>query len=328
MPHGGRTVEELLAAFGSGEVDAVMLQHAIFQEETDALIGDSALDDIFGNILDEDNEEGDGDGGPSRAETESTSRTEREEDINLTGLDQQFSEEIITQVQREYFDVQTPEAFLNDFFTAFSGFAVAAAASGLGDADFEQMVNPQSGFMQQMLTEFIGEQARRALASGETPYEVVGVQGETEFLGTREGDVSSTSFRRVTRTEAEEQLRRDGVEVTEESIQQVIDEAASQAQASRESTSTDVQTTTRDTVDVESGTSEFSQDIEVFGRPQIAQVFKFSPNEFLTEKFGLVEGEEADEAALGRLSTQIRAAAPRQRPGGTGSPTTISARRT
>ncbi len=337
MPHGNRSVDELLAESSStGADNALALHHALLEEEGEQV-------NTLGSILDDPDSDEDGGpggdddgGGPSRSETEATSRSEREEDINLTGLDQQFSEEIIEQVQREFFDVQTPEDFLDDFMTSFSGFAVNAAAAGLSDADFEQMIDPRSGFMQQMLTEFIGEQAKRALASGETPFETVGVQGEPEFLGTREGDVSETSFRRVTRTEAEEQLRRDGVEVTEESITQLIEQDAAQQQTSAQSTRTsetdDRQTTTEDTTDVDTGTTQFTQELEVFSRPRIDQVFKFSPTDFFLSKFALPEGLEQDKAGtekfLGMISTQIRAAAPRVRPGGGGpTSTSISARR-
>ena len=333
MPHGGRSVDEVLAMTeprGGAAMTQLMLSHALFEEEA-AATDDGSLD--LDAILDgdEDATEGAEGDGSSTGSSTSTGSQVSEEDLSITGLDQQFTEEVIERVEREFFDVQTPEAFLDDFFTSFSGFAVNAAAAGLSDADFEQMIDPQSGFMQQMLGEFIGEQASRALA-GETPYEVVGVQGEPEFIGTREGDQSTTSFRRMTRTEAEQQLQRDGITVTEESIQQTIDDDFAQQQASATQTSESTQTTTEDTVDIETGTSEFSSTQDVFSRPEVAQVFKFSPTDFFLQKFALPEGleqnQEGTDKFIGMISTQIRAAAPRNRPGGGGpTGTTISARR-
>ena len=324
MTHNGQSVDEILAQ--GAELDPLALHHAMLEEEQEQV---SNLE----GLLNDDDEDGDGDTSTS---TDRDSTTTRAEDNAVVRSEETFSEEIIESVQREYFDIQTPEAFLDDFQTAFTGFAVSAAAAGLSDADFEQMIDPRSGFMQGMLTEFIGEQAKRALASGDTPFETVGVEGDPEFEGSREGDVSSTSFHRLTRTEAEEQLRRDGVEVTNESVTQLIEKDAAEQQAAATSTSTSTSSETRDsteeTTSEQTGTTDFSGTEDVFSRPQIAQVFKFSPNDFFLKKFALPEGLEQNAAGtekfIGMISTQIRAAAPKARPGGGSTQTSVSARRT
>jgi len=353
MPHGGRTMDELYAA---GISDPLLLDHAEMDEiegmvaadlpsfGDDNLINPTGPDDEGGNEdgnLTDPPPGGDPDGvpgdGPINTTEDATQTTET--DVTLTGLDQQQSEEIINRIERVYFDVQTPEDFLDDFFTAFSGFAVSMASGGLGDADFTQMLDPGSGFMQQMMNEFIGEQARRA-AAGEDIFEVVGVEGDPEFLGSREGDVSTTVARRLTRQQASEQLRRDGITVTEESIDQTIeDDYQEQLRNSTVNQSQETQTD-RDTVTIEDSSSEFTEQEDVFSRPRIDQVYKFSPANFLASKYGNIQDaegnnisfdemtEEQKSTSIGRLSTQIRAAAPRNRPGGGGPTlTSVSARR-
>lgn len=326
MPHGGRTSQELFAA---GITDPTMLQHALFDESQVAPTGD--LDGLIecinaGNSVDEclgqAGDEGEGEEGPGDTTRVGTVREDIRVQEQLTGVEKITSEELTTQLSREYFEVQTAEKFLDDFFNAFAGFAQSASAAGLSGGDIETMLNPASGFMQSMLTEYIGQQAQRA-AAGEDIYEVVGVDGQEEFIGTRTGDVTRTEVRRMTRTEAEETLRRQGETVTTESIQQTID-ADMQSQQSAITTITDQEVTTqRDTTREQIGVSEFREEVEIFARPRLDQVFKFSPSDFLQQRFG---AEELDESAIGRIATEIRASAPRVQPRG-GITTSVGARR-
>lgn len=330
MPHGGMTVEELYASLRATPQAVAHAQEQEDQDNTRPNAGDLPDDD-----------DGDPDGGPDGGPTSTSIVTDQDTiidsdtDITITGLDRSQSEELINRIERVYFDVTTPEKFLDDFFTAFTGFAVSMVDAGLGDADFEQMLSPQSGFLNQMLNEFIGEQVRRARESNESPYELVGVQGDPVFEGEREGDVSTTDIRRMTRTEAESQLRREGIAVTEESIQSTIDADFQSQQNTQTVTSDETTTTTEDTTDIDSSSTEFVGTEQIFSRPRVEQVFKFSPADFLAGKFGSGDNDfeslddEAKQEIIGRLSTQIRAAAPRSRPGGGGPTlTSISARRT
>jgi hypothetical protein len=240
----------------------------------------------------------------------------------LTGTEKITSEEVISQINREYFEVETPEKFLDTFMNAFAGFALSASEAGLGGADLETMLDPGSGFMQSMLTEYIGRQAQIA-ASGENPYEVVGVGGGEEFLGERTGDVSKTEIKRMTRVEAEETLRRQGQTVTSENIQRTIDDDFQSQQSALTTTSTGETKTDTDTSSEQLSTSEFTETEQIFSRNRLDQVFKFSPSDFLKGRFN---AEELDESAVGRIATEIRASAPRRRPIG-GTQTAISARR-
>ncbi|KKN84469.1 hypothetical protein LCGC14_0289310 [marine sediment metagenome] len=321
MPHGGRSTQELFAA---GVTDAGMLQHALF-EEGQATSGEdmeSLLDCISaGNSVDECMDADAGDDGQATSST-GTRTEDSQVQEQLTGTEKITSEEVISQLNREYFEVETPEKFLDTFMNAFAGFALSASEAGLEGGDLATMLDPGSGFMQTMLTEYIGRQAQIA-ASGENPYESVGVGGGEEFLGERTGDVSRTDIRRMTRVEAEQQLRRDGKSVTTESIQSAIDEDFRSQQSALTTTSTEETKTETDTSTEQISSSEFTETEQVFSRNRLDQVFKFSPTDFLKGRFN---AEELDESAVGRIATEIRASAPRRRPIG-GTQTSISARR-
>lgn len=348
MPHNGRSVQEV---WDSGERNINALQHAALdeggtldfinglspesrQEAIDTVLGEASTSQGLAECLgtgksvaecmglDEAADE-DGDGPSSVIET--GTRTEDAEVTEDVTRDVSIeTDELITRIEREYVDVPTPEKLLDDFFFTLQGFARDLSEAGMDAGDIGVMLDPSSGFLQRMLNEYMGEQSRIA-QTGENPYETVGATGEPTFEGTRIGDVSETEITRMTRVEAEEELRRQGVTVTEESIQQTIDDDFATRQSELTTTSTLTQTGTETATTEETGTSRFETTEEIFSRPQADQVFKFTPTEFLAKRFGL--GDEIDEAAIGRIATEIGATTTRRQPP-PGSPSSISARRT
>ncbi len=242
---------------------------------------------------------------------------------DITGEQTSESDEFITQRTRTFLDVPTPEQFLDNFSNALSGFAQQAGAAGLSGGDLNALLDPASGMMQTLLQEYMGNLAERA-AKGEDLFEVVGAEGGgEEFIGSRLGRGTEQTFERVTRIQAEEILKERGETVTAENITRVIDEET-QARSEAIARSQDTTTTTKeDKTTTQKGDSTFEETEDLFRRPQLAPVFKFSPTNFLTGRF---DAEEMDERAIGRLATEIRASAPRNRPRG-GTPTAVSARR-
>lgn len=330
MPHGGRSSQQL---FIEGVTDAAILQHALSMEAV-AVDGDADADRMLacvqtGKSWAECQAEGTGAEGEDVAggevTTTGTSVSTVDIDTQLSGSETTVVDEVTSQIAREYFDVQTPEKFLDDFFVSLGGFALSLSEAGMSSADIQTMIDPSSGFGQAMFTEYMGKQAQIAAADPENLYRVVGIGGDDDprFLGQRPGDVTATTFRRMTSTEAEEQLRRQGKTVTTESIQQTIDDDFSTQQSQQTATTEEDIKTTTDRVSLVTGKSEFTQDIDVFARPKLAEVFQFSPSDFLKQRFG---AEELDEAALGRIATEIRASAPRAQPRG-GITTSVGARR-
>lgn len=344
MSHAGRSVQDL---WDNGVREVSTLQHAALDEggtldfieglspesrqeaiETGVVPSENLIsaDDLIDRIM---SGRDDADSGPAEEITESGARTTIGETIrDITGTESTEFLELVEQISREYIDVPTNEEILDNFETAFSGFAANASEAGLSQADIQTMLDPRSGFMQSMLQEYMGEIAQRAQA-GEDLFEVVGVDGGEEFLGTRTGDVVSETIGRMSRTQAEEVLRERGEQVTNESVQRTIDEDFQQQQSSLSETTDQTTTQTEETTSGTTGQTRFEGTEEIFRRPRVTPTFAFSPTEFFLTRFAPgTEGtpEEVRERFLGQMATEIRASAPRQRPGG-GS-VAISARRT
>lgn len=332
MPHGGRSSQQL---FIEGVTDALILQHALSMEAV-AETGGADVDRMLacvqsGKSWAECQAEGTGedvageDVAGGDVTTIGTLVSTADIETQLSGSETIVVDEVTSQIAREYFDVQTPEKFLDDFFVSLGGFALSLTEAGMSPADIQTMIDPASGFGQAMFTEYMGKQAQIAAADPDSLYRTVGIGGDDDprFLGQRPGDVTVTTFRRMTRTEAEEQLRRQGKTITTESIQQTIDDDFSTQQSQQTAITDEDIKTTEDRVSLATGTARFTQDIDVFARPKLDEVFQFSPSDFLQQRFG---AEELDEAALGRIATEIRASAPRARPRG-GIQTAVSARR-
>ncbi len=233
-------------------------------------------------------------------------------------------DEVTSIARRVFFDIPTPEEFLDDFENAFAGFAQSMRDSGLGDTDLKAMLDPSTGFIQSMFSEYMGKVAQRA-QQGEELFELVGTEGQPVKVGEREGQVTQVETTRVTRTEAEAILRQNGQEVTESAIQTVIKESGEVSEADRKTitgSSGTTSATEESTVTTTAATKETVTE-ELFSRPGVARVFKFSPSDFLVEKF---DAEDIDDVSVGMLATLIRANAPRRRP--QTSAVSTSARRT
>lgn len=364
MPHQGRSVQDL---WGSGVREVSTLQHAALDEggitdfieglspesrqEAIDLIGgptggDGGDNDFVNTLLDclgsgktraecleesgiSEPSEPSGPAGPAGSITQTgTGARTGETEIDSTRTTTTQSLELIKQISREYIDVPTAEEFLDNFETAFSGFAANAAEAGMSSADIDTLLDPRSGFMQSMLQEYMGNLAQRAQA-GEDIFEVVGVGGQEERLGTRTGDITETAIGRMTRTEAEQILTERGEEITSESIQSTIDEDFQTRQETMATTTEETTTSTQEEITGETGTTRFEETEELFSRPRVTPVFRFSPTEFLLTRFASgTEGtpEEVKERFIGALTTQLRASSPRQvNRGGT---VAIAARRT
>lgn len=348
MSHQGRSVQEL---WSSGVREVSTLQHAamdeggtltfiehlspesrqeaiesgvIPEEQLDVLEGGGSLEDLLNNLLD-----GTDAGGPAESITETGARgVVGETTRDITATEQTQFLELINRISREYIDVPTAEELLNNFENAFAGFAANATEAGLDQGDVQAMLDPRSGFMQSMLQEYMGEIAQKAEA-GEDIYDVVGVDGGEEFLGTRAGDVVSETIGRMSRTQAEEVLRQRGEQITNESVQRVIDEDFQQQQSSLAETTDLTVTETGETISGTTGETRLEETEEIYARPRVTPVFAFSPTEFFLTRFAPgTEGtpEEVRERFLGRMSTEIRTSAPGRR-AGTGT-TVAGARRT
>ena len=318
MPHAGMTPGQLWAI---GADTPERIAHAEEQEAAES--GENTAEELAALIVAcsrdpegpgcqelIDNLPGDPDGGPSALEdTQTTTITDRNVEVDSTTT--RIIDSLTKTTQQVFFTVPTAEQFLNDFETSFSAFGQNAVAAGLGDADFEQMMNPQTGFMQQMFQEFIGDIAQRAL-EGEDPFQLQGQDGQEPIaIGDRPGETTTTETEQTTRGTEESATR---VDENQDSTTTAGDE--SQDRDSSSSLTEDSSKTSDDTL---TANDETQTTEELFQRDSIQPIFKTTPTAFLLRLFGEDLGGESDtpieERFIGALSTQIRAAAPRRRPG-------------
>jgi hypothetical protein len=235
-------------------------------------------------------------------------RGETERDI--TGTTTREFDELIRQISRVYIDVPTPEEFLDDFSNAFMGYAQDMVEAGMSQGDINLMLDPGTGFMQTMMSEYMGNLAQRA-ARGEDLFDIAGLEGAPELIGTRPGAVTVQEITRMTREQAEQVLRERGEQVTTESVQRTIDEDVQRQQSAITTTQDEVTTETRDETLTETGERRFEETEEIFRRPRVAPVFRFSPGEFLQERFGddigqlaiAVKGRKGERARIGQTAT-------------------------
>lgn len=233
-------------------------------------------------------------------------------------------DEVTSIARRVFFDIPTPEEFLNDFENAFAGFAKSMRDAGLPQTDLAAMLDPSTGFIRTMFSEYMGKVAQRA-QEGEEIFELVGTEGQTVQVGEREGQVTTIETTRVTRAEAETILRKSGQDVTESAINSIIKESGevSDVDSKTSTVSSDTSTSTEKSTTTTKASTKETVTEELFSRPGVARVFKFSPTDFLVDKFN---AEDIDDVSVGMLSTLIRANAPRRRP--QTSAVSVSARRT
>ena len=176
---------------------------------------------------------------------------------------------ITEQISKRFFDVPTPEEFLNDFEVAYGGFLETMRDSGLGPSQIALALDPASGLMDTLMAEYMGGLAERANA-GEDIFGLVGTEEDFELIRTEPGTESKTEGK-------------DASVTTEQGSSQSASTSGSGSSGSSSSKSTS------------EGTSEsiFKEKTQVFSRPKIAAVFKFSPTDFLEERFHGDAGELA-----------------------------------
>lgn len=174
----------------------------------------------------------------------------------------------------------TPEKFLDNFEVAYGGFLETMRDSGLGSGDIGLALDPATGLMDRLLGEYMGGLAQRAEA-GEDIFEIVGTEEDFELLRTEPGTESITKEER-------------------ESVSTSGSSGGSGSRTERQtedgevvSTSTDKSSSTGKSTSKDTSLSTFKGVTEVLSRPEISAVFKFSPGDFLTERFHGDAGELA-----------------------------------
>ena len=222
--------------------------------ESDDDTGLPNLDDIIAALVDE-----------RLAETSQATAAASVSASTSTRTTTSTQSSITEQISKRFFDVPTPEEFLNDFEVAYGGFLEKMRDSGLGSSQIALALDPATGLMDRLMAEYMGGLAERANA-GEDIFGLVGTEEDFELIRTEPGTESETKGETVTKATGETVTRADG-EVVSEGTQ----------------------------VDVSKGTSEsvFKEKTQVFARPKIAAVFKFSPTDFLEERFHGDAGELA-----------------------------------
>ena len=337
MAHGGLTVEELFRQgravpgavahaqeeFGGGgsEADGIDVTNMTPLEYLACLADSDCVE-----RMEEFEEDLLSDSAAATAPEDTFTRTDRDTTTETDAITRTLVEDITQTQTQVFFSLPTAEQFLNDFENSFAGFAANAAAAGLGSGDVNQMLDPNSGFMRKLLTEYIGEIAQRAL-DGEDPLEFQGQDNQEGVpLGDRPGVTTITDTDRDTTVDSTQ----DTVSRTDES-RSVQETSGDDPQSVQQDSVLDEHTA--DTVHSQSDTDVHAEEHvteELIQRDLIAPVNKFTPTDFFLNKFAS-EGAGEDEAAvterfLGSLSTEIRTSAPRIRPRG-GTPTSVSARR-
>ena len=175
----------------------------------------------------------------------------------------------ITETIRRYVDIPTAAQFLDDFETGTNAYL-----AGLRDAgQISQFdMDLARGQMGTFLDEYLGELGLRA-ARGEDIFEVVGLAGEIERLGTRPGEQSTQQTTEKEKTTGSQTTSgsTSGTSTTDGKTSTTSDSSKQTSKTDRENISTDK--TTR------------SQTEEVFSRPQLFAARKFSPMEFFQSRF-------------------------------------------
>ncbi len=194
-----------------------------------------------------------------------------------------FNEELSTNIQRiidTFIDIQTPEEFLDDFEVGYATYLGGLRTAGvLSQSDMGLAQREMGNFM----LEYIGELGAMAVA-GEDMFDVVGIEGDPEFIGSRVLPGVET------KVEGEEQ--RTGTQKSDTKTAQTVSTDAgtgTQTSAGTEETKVDQKTTTASET-VEGGEER------IFTRPKLGVVSKLSPLAFLESKF----------SSPGELATVVR----------------------
>ena len=192
---------------------------------------------------------------------------------NSTNISQRKSTSfsITEQISRRFFDVPTPEKFLDDFEVAYGGFLDGLREKGLGPDSIGLALDPVSGIMDLLMDEYMGGLAAKA-AAGEDIFSLVGTEEDFKLLRTEPGN---------------ESIRRD----TDSSVETTQGSSTGSTSSSTGSSSTSKGSTSGKSTSEGTGTSIVKGKTEVLSRPEIASVFKFSPTDFLEERFHGDAGE-------------------------------------
>ncbi len=161
-----------------------------------------------------------------------------------------ISEKVFQRTAR-FFDVRTPEKFLDDFETGFRTYLRGEVTSGnisSQDAIFA-VLN-----MDQFQGEYLAELGTRA-ARGEDIFELTGLSGEQKKVGERIGAAIDTRTTRTTKQQQETTADGGPTSTTKGELKENISE-------------------------------QFTQIEDIRERPGIEQIAKLSPMDFLTERFG------------------------------------------
>ena len=173
---------------------------------------------------------------------------------DLTNIVQNTSTSVTekkTERRTRFFDVTTPDKFLDNFEVGFRTFLKSQVESGAissQDAIFA-VLN-----MDQFQGEYLAELGTRA-AAGEDIFELTGLEGDQKKVGERIGELIKTE--------------------TDRTVSQ------------KEGTTADGGPTTTQRGTAKTRISEeFTQIEDIRQRPEIGQIAKLSPQDFLTERFG------------------------------------------
>lgn len=294
------------AGFPLGDVD-----EGAYQTEWDALM--SALDaalgggsDIISDIRQTVTE-------TIQQETERV----RTEDVTVTGEEEQR----VIRRETRYYDIPTPEEFVDDFQNAIIGYADALHRAGDIDRATRDFMVTSPGYL---WAGFVAEQNRR-IEAGEPLYEVVGVTGPQIRLGSRPGEALQQEIN-ITRKEV-----REGTltieDVVERTIDRLTEEAGTQGEGIVDTALRQAITEQVTSMFRELSTSTTRENLvetftlltveEVIGRPKMEHVFAFSPTDYLrryspTELMNVAAAVPGREAAQARFPFGVAPSAPRR----------------
>ena len=207
---------------------------------------------------------------------------------------------ITEQINRRFFEVPTPEEFLDNFEVAFGGFLSNMRDSGLSPGDIGLALDPATGLMDLLLGEYMGGLAQRA-AAGEDIFSIVGTEEDFKLLRTEPGtesiekgtsqnttkgsSTSSGGSSTQSPTDPDEEKRAFDFGPQQPGAGAGDSEETSRSKQSGSSTS---ESDSKDT-----SLSTFKSVTQVLSAPKIAAVFSFSPGSFLDERFHGDAGELA-----------------------------------
>lgn len=227
--------------------------------------------DIAQAILDEEAKRAEATVGPTTSTSTSTSSS--------TGSTISKQTSVTEQISRRFFDVPTEEQFLDNFEIAYGGFLEKMRDQGLGGQFITLALDPATGLMDRLMSEYMGDLALRA-ERGESIFELVGTEEDFELIRTEPGSESITKGTSESISKSQTKGVSGGKTVRDEDAEVTSKTSGASASTSEQ---------------VSKGTSEskFNEIVEVIARPEISAVFKFSPGDFLADRFHGDEGELA-----------------------------------